>query len=103
VRNTRAGGEAEISFAGRFETLHINRHAFKYGRRTGADCWRVTSSVARPIDVTPNSPLDQFVTEASRHPVFLPFDRQPATGDWRLATGDWRAKLSHLRRNLSPW
>ena len=53
MRNSRAADEAEISRAGRSETLHIDRSA-----------------------------LDQFVTEASRHPVI---DRRLATGDWRLA------------------
>ena len=78
MRNTRATGEAEISFARRFETLHIDRRALKFGPPNG--CRLLACDLLGrppPFDVTPGSPLDQFVTEASRHRSF--FDSTPTS------------------------
>ena len=70
VRNARAAGEVEISRAGRSETLRIEEV-------TPAQAAPVLKQylksvpVARPFfDVSTASPLDEFETEAPRHPVF---------------------------------
>jgi deazaflavin-dependent oxidoreductase (nitroreductase family) len=70
VRNARAAGEVEISRAGRSEKLRIQEVA---SLRAAPVLKQYLKSVpvARPFfDVNPGSPLDDFVTEASRHPVF---------------------------------
>ncbi len=70
VRNARAAGEVALSRAGRSETLRIEEaspdEAAPVLRQYLTDV-----RVVRPFfDVTPGSPLDDFVTEAPRHPVF---------------------------------
>jgi hypothetical protein len=70
VRNARAAGEVEISRGGRSEKLRIQEVA---SERAAPVLKQYLKSVpvARPFfDVKPGSPLDDFVTEASRHPVF---------------------------------
>lgn len=70
VRNARAAGEVALSRAGRSETLRIEEaspdEAAPVLRQYLTDV-----RVVRPFfDVTPGSPLDDFATEAPRHPVF---------------------------------
>jgi deazaflavin-dependent oxidoreductase (nitroreductase family) len=70
VRNARASGEVKISRAGRSETLRIEEVA---PEQAAPVLKRYLKSVAvvRPFfDVTPDSPLGEFVAEAARHPVF---------------------------------
>jgi deazaflavin-dependent oxidoreductase (nitroreductase family) len=70
VRNARAAGEVQLSRAGRSERLRIEEVA---SDRAAPILQRYLKEVAvvRPFfDVTPNSPLADFVAEAFRHPVF---------------------------------
>jgi hypothetical protein len=70
VRNARAAGEVEISRAGRSEKLHIEEVASEQAAPV-LKRYLKSVPVVRPFfDVKPNSPLDDFVTEASRHSVF---------------------------------
>jgi methylthioribose-1-phosphate isomerase len=70
VRNARAAGEVEISRARRSETMGIEEVASEQAAPVLKQYLK-SAPVARPFfDVTPKSPLDEFVTEASRHPVF---------------------------------
>jgi hypothetical protein len=70
VRNARAAGEVQLSRAGRSERLRIEEVA---SDRAAPILQRYLKEVAvvRPFfDVTPDSPLADFVAEAFRHPVF---------------------------------
>jgi deazaflavin-dependent oxidoreductase (nitroreductase family) len=70
VRNARAAAEVEISRAGRSETLRIEEVAPEQAAPVPKQ-YLESVAVVRPFfDVTPDSSLDEFVTEASRHPVF---------------------------------
>jgi len=70
VRNARAAAEVKISRAGRSETLHIEEVAPEQAAPVLKQ-YLESVAVARPFfDVTPDSSLDEFVTEAWRHPVF---------------------------------
>jgi len=75
VRNARAAGEVEIRRAGRSEILQIEEatpeQAAPVLRR-----YLKRVQVVRPFfDVTTNSSLEEFVTEAPRHPVFRLIER----------------------------
>lgn len=77
VRNARASGEVQISRAGRSHTLSIEEVA---PERAAPVLQRYLKSVpvVRPFfDAKPDSPLEDFVTEASRHPVFRLIERSP--------------------------
>lgn len=70
VRNARAAAEVEIGRAGRSETLRIEEVAPEHAAPVLKQ-YLGSVAVVRPyFDVTPDSSLDEFVTEASRHPVF---------------------------------
>ena len=70
VRNARAAAEVEISRARRSETLRIEEVAPEQAAPVLKQ-YLESVAVVRPFfDVTPDSSLDEFVTEASRHPVF---------------------------------
>lgn len=78
VRNARAAGEVEISRSRRSETMAIEEvppeQAAPVLKR-----YLKSVPVVRPFfDVTPESPLDEFVTEAARHPVFRLTAKQPS-------------------------
>jgi deazaflavin-dependent oxidoreductase (nitroreductase family) len=70
VRNARAAGSVEISQGGRSETLR----AEEVGPEQAAPVLReylTQVAVVRPFfDVKPGSPVEAFVAEAPRHPVF---------------------------------
>ncbi len=70
VRNARATGEVEISRAGRSETLCIEEVAPGQAAPVLKQYLKSVSVVRPFFDVTPDSPLEEFATEASRHPVF---------------------------------
>lgn len=70
VRNARAAGEMEINRAGRSETLSIEEVAPEQAAPVLKQYLRSVPVVRPFFDVTPDSPLGEFVTEASRHPVF---------------------------------
>lgn len=78
VRNARAAGEVEVNRAGRSERLRVEEVA---PEQAAPVLKRYLESVpiARPFfDVTPDSPLDEFITEAPRHPVFRMTDERPS-------------------------
>jgi deazaflavin-dependent oxidoreductase (nitroreductase family) len=70
VRNARATGEVEISRAGRSERLRIEEVAPGQAAPVLKQYLKSVSVVRPFFDVRPNSPLEEFATEASRHPVF---------------------------------
>jgi deazaflavin-dependent oxidoreductase (nitroreductase family) len=70
VRNARAVGEVEINRAGRSETLSIEEVAPEQAAPVLKQYLKSVPVVRPFFDVTPDSPLGEFVTEASRHPVF---------------------------------
>jgi deazaflavin-dependent oxidoreductase (nitroreductase family) len=70
VRNARAAAEVEISRAGRSETLRIEEVAPEQAGPVLKQYLENVAAVRPFFDVTPDSSLDEFVTEASRHPVF---------------------------------
>lgn len=70
VRNARAAGEVEISRRGRSETLRIEE-ATPAQAAPVLGQYLKSVSVARPFfDVNTASSLEEFATEAPRHPVF---------------------------------
>jgi deazaflavin-dependent oxidoreductase (nitroreductase family) len=77
VRNARATGEVEISRAGRSETLRIEEVAPEQAAPVLKQYLKSVPVVRPFFDVTPDSPLDEFVTEASRHPVFGLTEHRP--------------------------
>jgi deazaflavin-dependent oxidoreductase (nitroreductase family) len=75
VRNARAAGEVKISRAGRSETLHIEEVAPQQSAPILQQYLKKVP-ITRPFfDVAPDSPLDEFAAEASRHPVFRLTDK----------------------------
>jgi deazaflavin-dependent oxidoreductase (nitroreductase family) len=70
VRNARAAGQVEIRRAGRSETLHIEEVVPEQSAPVLQQYLKRVPVVRPFFDVTTDSPLDAFVSEASRHPVF---------------------------------
>ena len=77
VRNARAAGKVDIRRAGRSETLRIEEITSDQSAPVLQQYLKRVPAVRPFFDVTPNSPLDDFVSEASRHPVFRLTDEQP--------------------------
>lgn len=77
VRNARAAGKVDIRRAGRSETLRIEEIASDQSAPVLQQYLKRVPAVRPFFDVTPDSPLDDFVSEASRHPVFRLTDEQP--------------------------
>ncbi|HEY4895037.1 MAG TPA: hypothetical protein VII01_03020, partial [Solirubrobacteraceae bacterium] len=69
VRNARAAAEVEISRARRSETLRIEEVTPEQAAPVLKQYLESVAVVTPFFDVTPDSSLDEFVTEASRHPV----------------------------------
>jgi deazaflavin-dependent oxidoreductase (nitroreductase family) len=70
VRNARAAGEVTLSRQGRSETLKI-RESNPQESAPILKHYITRESIVRPyFDVQPDSPLEAFVAEAPRHPVF---------------------------------
>jgi deazaflavin-dependent oxidoreductase (nitroreductase family) len=70
VRNARAAGEVRISRAGRSERLRIEQATPEQSAPVLQRYLKGVSVVRPFFDVTPDSPLADFVAEAPRHPVF---------------------------------
>ena len=70
VRNARAAGEVEIRRAGRSETLQIEEATPEQAAPVLKQYLKRVQVVRPFFDVTTNSSLEEFVTEAPRHPVF---------------------------------
>ncbi len=70
VRNARVAGQVVLSRAGRSETLRIA----EVGPQEAAPVLKqyiTRGRFSRPyFDAAPDSPLEAFISEASRHPVF---------------------------------
>ena len=70
VRNARAAGEVTLSRKGRSEVLKIHE-ASPQESAPILKQYITRESIVRPyFDVQPDSPLEAFVAEAPRHPVF---------------------------------
>ena len=78
VRNARAAGEVEITRSRRSETMNIEEVAPEQAAPVLKQYLNSVSVVRPFFDVTPESPLDEFVTEAPRHPVFRLTAKQPS-------------------------
>jgi deazaflavin-dependent oxidoreductase (nitroreductase family) len=78
VRNARAAGKVEIRRAGRRETLRIEEVAPERSAPVLQQYLKRMPAVRPFFDVTRDSPLDDFVSEASRHPVFRLTHEQPS-------------------------
>ena len=74
VKNARATGEVMLSRGGRSETFAIH----ELGPEESAPILKqyiTLEGIVRPyFDAQPDSPLEAFVAEAPRHPVFLLVD-----------------------------
>lgn len=70
VRNARAAGEVRISRARRSETLRIEQATPEQSAPILQRYLKAVPVVRPFFDVTPNSPLADFVAEAPLHPVF---------------------------------
>jgi hypothetical protein len=77
VRNARAVGKVEIRRAGRSEMLRIEEVASDQSAPVLQQYLKRVPAGRPFFAVTPDSPLDDFVSEASRHPVFRLMDEQP--------------------------
>ena len=78
VRNARAAGEVEITRLRRSETISIEEVAPEQAAPVLKQYLKSASAVRPFFDVTPESPLDEFVTEAPRHPVFRLTSKHPS-------------------------
>lgn len=71
VRNARAAGQATLTRGGRSETVSL----IELGPAESAPVLQkyiTNEPITRPyFDVQPDSPLEEFVAEAPRHPVFF--------------------------------
>jgi deazaflavin-dependent oxidoreductase (nitroreductase family) len=70
VRNVRAAGEVEITRSGRSERMRIEESAPEQSAPVLREYLKRVPVVRPFFDVTPDSPLADFVAEAPRHPVF---------------------------------
>jgi deazaflavin-dependent oxidoreductase (nitroreductase family) len=70
VHNARAEGEVEISRSRRSETMSIEEVTPQEAAPVLKQYVKSVPVVRPFFDVTPESPLDEFVIEAPRHPVF---------------------------------
>jgi deazaflavin-dependent oxidoreductase (nitroreductase family) len=78
VRNARAAGEIELVRAGRSESLRIEEAAPQQAAPVLKQYLKSVPVVRPFFDVTPDSPLEEFASEAPRHPVFGLTERRPA-------------------------
>ncbi len=71
VRNARAAGYVTLARGNRSETLSIRQVSAEQSAPVLKD-YLAIEPITRPyFDAKPDSPLEAFVAEASRHPVFL--------------------------------
>jgi deazaflavin-dependent oxidoreductase (nitroreductase family) len=91
VRNARAAGKVDIRRAGRSETLRIEEIPSDQSAPVLQQYLKRVTAVRPFFDVTPDSPLEDFVSEASRHPPL------PAKRPLRRAVG-----MATNRRHAQP-
>jgi hypothetical protein len=70
VKNARAAGWVELRHGRRVETMRVVEADPATAAPVLRDYLRSTPVTQRFFDVLPDSPLEAFVAEASRHPVF---------------------------------
>ncbi len=70
VRNARAAGEVQITRSGHTENLSIEEAASEQAAPILQQYLKRVAVVRPFFDVTPDSPLEDFIAEAPRHPVF---------------------------------
>ncbi len=71
VRNARAAGRVTLTRGKRSETLAISQVSPEESAPV-LKAYLVLEPITRPyFDVKPDSPLDEFISEAPRHPVFV--------------------------------
>lgn len=70
VKNARAAGEVMLSRGGHTETVRI-QEAVPEASAPVLKAYLQRETITRPyFDVQPDSPLEAFIAEAPRHPVF---------------------------------
>ena len=70
VRNARAAGKVTLSRGGKSETLGINLATASEAAPILKD-YIAEEAIIRPyFDITPDSPLEDFIAVADQHPVF---------------------------------
>lgn len=75
VKNARAAGEVELTRAGRTRQHAIQEIGPEEAAPVLREYLRATPIVKFYFDSDANAPLEAFVAEASRHPVFRLFDQ----------------------------
>jgi deazaflavin-dependent oxidoreductase (nitroreductase family) len=70
VRNARSAGEVTLSRGGEEETLAIVEVGAEESAPVLREYLRAVPLVKGYFDATPDSPLEDFAAESSRHPVF---------------------------------
>jgi deazaflavin-dependent oxidoreductase (nitroreductase family) len=70
VRNARAAGQVTLSRGRRREEIKIREVGPQESAPVLREYLRRTRAVRSVFDASPESPLDAFVAEAGRHPVF---------------------------------
>ncbi len=70
VRNARAAGEVEISRSGRSQVMQIVEVEPEQAALVLKQYLKSVPVVRPFFDVKPGSPIEEFVSEAPRHPVF---------------------------------
>lgn len=70
VRNARAAGQVTLSRGRRTETVRIQEVGPEEAAAILKEYLRQVPVVRPYFDVSPDDPLDAFVAEAARHPVF---------------------------------
>jgi deazaflavin-dependent oxidoreductase (nitroreductase family) len=70
VKNARAAGWVELTRAGRTERVRIETVDARTAAPVLRDYLRKTLVTKPYFDAKPDSPLEEFAAEASRHPVF---------------------------------
>jgi len=70
VRNARAAGQATLSRGRRREEIKLSEVGPQESAPVLREYLRQAKAVRSSFDASPDSPLDAFVAEAGRHPVF---------------------------------
>jgi deazaflavin-dependent oxidoreductase (nitroreductase family) len=74
VKNARAAGQVTLSRGGKAETVHIQELGPEESTPVLQKYLRLEKIVQPYFEATPDSPLEAFIAEAPRHPVFLIVD-----------------------------
>lgn len=77
VRNARAAGQATLSRGRHREEIKLSEIGPQESAPVLRQYLRQAKAVRSSFDASPDSPLDAFVAEAGRHPVFRIESRSP--------------------------